>query len=106
MNPRFLNTGTSRRRTVAGLLVAFVWIGVVSHVIADDDSKRPEWDQEQAIAKVKSLIAKEDAEDFAWDAIQWMTDKEAAVERARQEQKPIFLYFFLKGNSGPVKASC
>lgn len=83
---------------VAGLLLP------AAAVLAQ--AKRPDWDQQKAVALVKQLIAQEERGDFGWDKIAWQTDPEKAVALARQEQKPIFLFFFLKKNVGPAAAPC
>lgn len=41
-----------------------------------------------------------------WDKITWKTDVAEAVAIAQKEQKPIFVFFFLKKNVGPVDAPC
>ena len=68
--------------------------------------ERPKWDQKVAVRKVKDLIALEEKGDFPWDDIAWQTDPGEASALARKEQKPIFVYFFLKRNVGPAAAPC
>ena len=36
----------------------------------------------------------------------WQTDPEKASALAQKDQKPIFVYFFLKRNVGPAAAPC
>jgi hypothetical protein len=67
---------------------------------------RPKWDQQQAIHRVKSVIEQENAHDFAWDKIAWLTDPTQAAALAKRDGKPILLYFFLRGQSGPPAAPC
>ena len=73
---------------------------------ADEPAKRPEWDQKKAVAMVKGLVAQEEKGEFDWDKIAWKTDPAEAAALAQKEQKPIFVYFFLKKNVGPVGAPC
>ena len=74
-------------------------------ILAQDTPKRPDWDQKQAVAIVKNIIALEEA-GTPWDKIAWKTDPAEAVALARKEQKPIFVYFYLKKNVGPANAPC
>lgn len=76
----------------------------VAGALADKD--RPVWDQARAEALVEDLKAREEKSDFAWDEIDWETDAEAAAVKAAEDQKPIFVYFYLKGNVGPAAAPC
>lgn len=69
-------------------------------------AERVEWDQQEAVRRVKSIIAQEKAHNFAWDNIDWTTDPGVAIELAQKKKKPIFLYFYLKGNVGPKEAPC
>lgn len=70
------------------------------------EKKTRKWDQEEAIKRVKAIIAQEEAGDFAWDKIQWNTDPAEAIALSKKQEKPIFLYFFLKGEVGPAAAPC
>ena len=67
-------------------------------------SDRPEWDQEKAKEAVRKVIAIEN-EGQAWDKVDWRTDVEAAVEEAKREQKPIFVYWYVD-KGGPADAPC
>jgi hypothetical protein len=67
--------------------------------------ERPEWDQEKAVAKVKGVLAVE-AAGRPWDKVAWLTDIDQAVAEARKQDKPLFVYFFLKKNVGPKDAPC
>ncbi len=69
--------------------------------LGEEPPKRPDWDQKKAVETVKCLIAL-DATGQPWDKIEWLTNGDKAVTRAKQENKPIFVYFFLKKNLGPV----
>lgn len=66
---------------------------------------RPEWDQKKAVQTVQKIKERE-AKGQPWDKIAWTTSAEQAIARARREQKPIFVYFFLKKNVGPAAAPC
>ncbi len=68
-------------------------------------TKRPEWDQEKAVAKVQAVLNLE-KQGQPWDRVPWMTDVDQAIARASKESKPIFVYFFLKKNVGPAAAPC
>ena len=74
--------------------------------LGEEPPKRPEWNQKKAVEMVKGLVAQEEKGDFDWDKIEWKTDAAKAVALAQKEQKPIFVYFFLKKNVGPVGAPC
>ena len=90
---------------VASVVFVVAAVGFAWHASAADPV-RPKWDQEEAVRRVKAITAKEAAGEFDWDKVAWMTDPAKAVELARKEQKPIFLYFFLKGDIGPAAAPC
>ena len=75
-------------------------------VLGDDPVKRPDWDQKKAVEKLKDVLALEEKGQLPWDEIAWLTDPAAAAARAKTEQKPIFVYFFLKKNVGPAAAPC
>lgn len=71
-----------------------------------EPTKRPDWDQKKAVEIVKGFVAQEEKGDLAWDKIAWKTDPGEAAALAQKEQKPIFVYFFLKKNVGPAAAPC
>ena len=73
---------------------------------AQEPGKRPEWDQKKAVEKVKRLIALEEKGELPWDKIAWKTDPAEAAALAQKEQKPIFVFFFLKKDIGPANAPC
>lgn len=91
------------RTTMAATLLAGLCAVTAS---GQQPAKRPEWDQKKAVQKVKDVIALEEKGDFPWDKIAWQTDPEKASALAQKEQKPIFVYFFLKRNVGPAAAPC
>ena len=91
-------------RTFLTLAVsAFLFLGLAS---AQEPAKRLDWDQKKAVEMVKGLVAQEEKGDLAWDKIAWKTDPGEAAALAQKEQKPIFVYFFLKKNVGPAAAPC
>ena len=72
---------------------------------AQETPKRANWDQKKAVEIVKKIVALEEA-GTPWDKIAWKTDVAEAIKLAEKEQKPIFVFFFLKKNVGPVGAPC
>ncbi len=77
----------------------------LGNAVAQEPAKRPTWDQKKAAEKVKRIIALE-AKGQPWDKIAWQTDPAKAAALAKKEQKPIFVFFFLKKNVGPATAPC
>jgi hypothetical protein len=67
---------------------------------------RSQWNQAEAVRRVQDVVAHEQACDFAWDKIPWRTDPTLALAEARKQNKPIFVYFFLHGKTGPATAPC
>jgi hypothetical protein len=64
------------------------------------------WDQQEAERRVGAVLGQEAANDFAWDKIAWTNDPMQATREAAMQQKPILVYFFLKGQVGPAQAPC
>lgn len=91
------------RRFLTAVVIAFI---APCFAFAQDGDKRPTWDQKKAIEKVKSVLAQEEKGDLAWDQIAWKTDPAEAAALAQKEQKPVFVFFFLKKSVGPVAAPC
>ena len=87
------------------LTLAVIAFFLPSFASSQETAKRPEWDQKKAVEKVKQLIAQEETGQ-PWDKIAWKTDPAEAAALAQKEQKPIFVFFFLKKNVGPVGAPC
>ena len=87
------------------IAVASVLLGSAS-AQADEPAKRPEWDQKKAVEKLNNMLAVEEEGKLPWDDIAWQTDPAKAAALAQKEQKPIFIYFFLKKNVGPAAAPC
>ena len=70
------------------------------------EAKRPAWDQKQAVEKVKSILATEEKGELPWDKIAWKTDAAEAAALAGKDQKPIFVFLYLKKAIGPANAPC
>lgn len=81
---------------------AFLSLAGLSSLVANE---RAAWDQEKAKAKVQ-LVLEVEATGQPWENIPWEMDPEVAAQRAAEEQKPIFVFFFLKKDSGPPEAPC
>ena len=87
------------------LAIAAIVVALPLLAVAQDQVKRPEWDQQKAEERVQKILALEKTGQ-PWDKIAWLTDTNQAVTRAHQENKPVFVYFFLKKNVGPAAAPC
>jgi hypothetical protein len=88
-----------------GLFILFAGLMATLGVTwSSDGHNRPEWNQTEALRRVQAVIAQEEAKNFAWDKIDWLTDPNEAAMRAQRENRPIFLYFFLKKDIGPKAA--
>ena len=88
---------------------AFLMVGLMTGLapgLAFAQEKRADWDQKKAVEKVKGLLVLEAKGELPWDKIAWHTDPAKAVALAQKEQKPIFLFFFLKKDVGPIDAPC
>lgn len=73
---------------------------------ADDNARlKRVWDQEEAVARVQCVLDTE-AAGQPWNDIAWETNVAKAVERSNKENKPLFVYIFLKKKVGPVAAPC
>ena len=82
------------------LALAFCLSAVAS---AED---RPAWDQGRAVAKVQQVLDVE-AAGRAWNDIAWVTDAATAACRAKAENRPILVWFYLrKEATGPRDAPC
>ena len=90
---------------VRALLIAGLAAGLAPG-LAFAQEKRAAWDQKKAVEAVKGIIALEAKGELPWDKIAWHTDPARAVALAQKEQKPIFLFFFLKKDVGPANAPC
>ena len=93
-------------RTGIALWIVTLTLIAPSSVVAQNPAARPAWDQKKAAEKVKAVLDTENSKGQPWDKIQWLTDVPEAVARSQKEQKPIFVYFFLKKNVGPADAPC
>ena len=92
----------SWRELLALPALALLFVG---EAVAQKPAKRPEWDQKEAEARVKKVLALE-GKGLDWDKIAWQTDPAKAAALARKEKKPVFVFFFLKKNVGPAAAPC
>ena len=71
----------------------------------EEEEKRPAWDQKRALELVHTATELEKKKDLPWDHIPWLSDADEAVAKARKEQKPLFVYFYLQ-KGGPAAAPC
>lgn len=86
-------------------VLAFSLVGLSIATAREFPEKtRPEWDQTKARKMVQDVIDAE-AEGIAWDEIRWMTDVESAIKKSKKEQRPIFVYWYVK-KGGPKTAPC
>ena len=90
------------KRSPAALAVLVAIAAAISAI----GSERPRWDQEEAVERVRAVIAQEKRGEFAWDKIAWHTDAERVAKLAENEGKPIFVYLYLKKDIGPKAAPC
>lgn len=93
---------------IVRVLLTLAVIAMLSFLAASaqEPAKRPEWDQKKAVEKVKKLLDGEEKGDLPWDKIAWKTDPAEVAALAQKEQKPIFVFFFLKKDVGPANAPC
>jgi hypothetical protein len=89
----------------------FITLAVITFFLpgsssAQEPAKRAEWDQKKAVERIKQLITLEEKGELPWDKIAWKTDPAEAAALAQKEQKPIFVFFFLKKDVGPANAPC
>lgn len=88
--------------TVLALPIACI---VPSAVVAQEAGKSRVWDHDQAVAQVEHVLAVE-KKGRPWNEIAWLKDVDEATKRANAEQKPLFVYVFLRKDVGPVDAPC
>jgi hypothetical protein len=86
--------------TVSGIAVL-----CAAGVPGQEPAKRPEWDQKKAVQLIKKVVAMEKVGQ-PWDKIGWLTDVDQAIARSRKEDKPLFVFAFVKGTRGPAAAPC
>jgi len=87
------------------MLAGLATLALPLFAFSQAQAERPQWDQKKAVAAVKRLTELEQSQSKPWDKTAWMTDVDAAVARARKENKPIFLYFYVS-KGGPATAKC
>ena len=63
------------------------------------------WDQEAARQKVQAVLDLEQ-QGRPWNDIPWLTSIKAAEYAAKQKNKPIFLFLYIKKPVGPKDAQC
>ena len=91
-------------KKIRNLVIGLAAFGCAAHVVIGEE--RREWDQEKAIEAVEAVIALEERGDLPWDDINWETDAEKVAKQAKEEQKPIFVFLYLKKDVGPADAPC
>jgi hypothetical protein len=89
----------------AGIVTAVVFAPLLTFA-QELRAPRPDWDQKKAVQRVEKVLEREASGERPWDRIPWMSDAAAAAARARRENRPIFVFFFLKKNVGPAAAPC
>lgn len=82
-------------------MVPFALFALSLATIGDDRV----WDQAKAVAKVQQVIEVE-KRGRPWDETAWLTDPAKALDRARAERKPVFVFFYLAKPVGPPSAPC
>jgi hypothetical protein len=90
-------------------LTLAVGIALFCTACGEQPAGRPEWDQAKAVALVKKALAVEATGRLPWDDIAWLTDADTAIARARAEEKPILVFYFVKNpgpENGPAAAPC
>ena len=92
-----------QRTVIAAMALALP--GLVGITFAHADEPR-RWNQDEAVARVKNVLQVENSGDLPWDNIAWETDVDKAIERSEEENKPLFVYIFLKKEIGPKNAPC
>jgi hypothetical protein len=96
-----------RAAVIAVLLLSVAGIGllVAGFALCQQPAGRPEWDQQKAIELIKKVAAVEESGQ-PWDDIAWLTDADEAVAQARKEDRPLFVWAFVRGTRGPAAAPC
>jgi hypothetical protein len=77
---------------------------VPPQAIKAQDSPRPVWDQKRAIEVVKK-VKQFERDHPDWDKINWLKDSAKAAEEAKRQNKPIFVFWYVK-KGGPASAPC
>ena len=63
------------------------------------------WDQEAAKKRVQAVLDLEE-QGRPWDDISWLTSVKKVEEEAKRQNKPVFIFVFLKTDVGPKDATC
>ncbi|MEM7384716.1 MAG: hypothetical protein AAF514_07190 [Verrucomicrobiota bacterium] len=66
---------------------------------------RAGWNHDAARAKVRQILNVE-KQGQPWDDLSWRNDPKQAAREAAAKNKPIFLFVYLKTDSGPLEAPC
>lgn len=74
-----------------------------ARLVAQEKSPR-KWDQAKGKKLVEKTLAVE-KQGSSWDKIKWSTNVNEVVAKAKKEDKPIFVYWYVKAG-GPAKAPC
>lgn len=69
------------------------------------DADERKWDQEKAMATVKKVEAIEKLRPLPYEKIPWMTDMAKVEQLSKQQQKPIFVYWYVD-KGGPEASPC
>ena len=91
--------------TICVMCVVLV-LSAIRDGAADEPAPKREWNQDEALTRVQEVLEIEKSGDLPWDNIAWETDAAKAIERSTKENKPLFVYMFLKKDIGPANAPC
>jgi len=86
------------------LLAVFTLCSIADVRLLAQDKPTRRWDQAKGEQLVEKTLAVE-KQGTDWDRIPWSTDVDAVVAQAQQEDKPIFVYWYVKAG-GPATAPC
>lgn len=92
---------TSCSGSMKNVLIVF-FVGLFS---VAGHSTELEWDQQLAKARVQQVLDIE-KQGVPWEDINWMIDTGAAVIKAQEMNKPLFVFIFMKTEVGPPEAPC
>jgi hypothetical protein len=85
---------------IISTVLALVLVSPAKILGAEANSHQQDWDQKRAEEIVTTCVAVEKSGQ-PWDKIAWLTDPDQAIARARKEDKPIFVFAYVYGKSGP-----
>lgn len=81
------------------------WFTLLVFFLSPGLAQERVWDQEAARQKVQATLDLEKTGQ-PWNDIDWMTSIEEAESMARKEDKPVFVFVFLRKPVGPKEAPC